>query len=73
MGIDVSDDNMWLLGGVKVHKLGPWDSKEDAEQAMAVSRDTNEQAGRKVARAYVRPYRPKPVASRKKAKPRLTR
>lgn len=71
MAVVVADDsapypNNWLLGGVKVHKLGPWDSKEDAEQAMAVSRDTNEQAGRKVARAYVRPYRPKTVVSRKK-------
>ena len=79
MSVVVADDSApyptnLLLGGVKVHKLGPYDSKADAEHVMAVSRDTNEQAGRKVAKAYVRPYRPKPAVARKKAgKSRLTR
>lgn len=77
MAVLVADDsapfpNNWLLGGVKVHKLGPYDSKTDAEHVLEVSRDTNNQAGRKVARAYVRPYRPAPKPVRK-TRPRLTR
>ena len=77
MAVVVADDSApyptnLLLGGVKVHKLGPYDSKDDADHAMAVSRETNEQAGRKVARAYVRPYRPTRKPARK-TRPRLTR
>lgn len=44
----------WLLGGVKVQTLGPYASATEAQGVADTSKRINEDAGRRVAKSYVR-------------------
>lgn len=46
-GVAVAESGV-LLGGVKVHKSSPFDSKRDAEKWLDVVIETNKEAGRKI-------------------------
>ena len=77
VGVIVAEKGSFLLGGVTVHKSIPFTTEKDASDWVATSKEINEGAGRHVARAYTRPY--KPVSPKRRVKkgqqrsPRLTR
>lgn len=58
VAVVVAAEGYLLLGGVPWTEFSAQENKADAEFLAKQCKETNEEAGRKVARAYVREYRP---------------